>query len=189
MGSTGPDWDRISPAEEFGKIFSRLGLPYALIGGYAVCAWSTPRATDDFDFVVLADREAIKAVEDVLVAEGFAYLRRQDAGEASGPDFIRMMNRSRGLIVDLQVSKTDYQDLIISRAVVSAGGEIAVATAEDIVVLKLIAGRSDDQKDINRLVRAGALDWVYMQHWAEIWRVADRLQTVRDALENERPGI
>ncbi len=88
MVSSDPDWDRVSPAEEFAAIFRSAGLPYARIGGYAVNAWANPRVTDDFDFVVLANGQDIEKVEDILSAAGFHHLRRQETGEDSGPDFI-----------------------------------------------------------------------------------------------------
>lgn len=189
LASSGPDWDQISPAEEFAAIFRSAGLPYALIGGYAVNAWATPRVTDDFDFVVLANRQDIEKVEGLLSAAGFEHLRRQDSGEDSGPDFVRMFNSDRRLIIDLQTAKTDYQDLVIERAVGSLKSGVRVATPEDVVILKLIAGRSQDQKDLIDIVRSAELEWPYVEHWAEVWQVSDRLAAIRRLIEDERPGI
>jgi hypothetical protein len=142
------------------------------------------RSTDDYDFIVLADKAAIERVEAALVASGFSYIRRQDSGEASGPDFVQMANRERDLLVDLQAAKTDYQELVVRRARTTPRG-IHVAAPEDIIVLKLIAFRGIDQRDLIPLLRRGGLDWGYIEEWAAFWEVTDRLALIRQARDSE----
>lgn len=177
------DWRHEYPLAELAAIFKEAQLPYALIGGLAVNAWVRPRATNDVGFVVLARRDAIQAVEQALLNNGFTHVRRQDSGEGSGPDFVQMYNRELGWGVDLQVAKTEYQEEIIRRAVVTSDDGIAVATPEDVVVLKLIANRSVDNKDLLNLAELPNLDWAYIERWAATWQVEDRLQEVRDLME------
>ena len=160
-------------------VLAEAGVRAALIGGQAVNTWSQPRGTNDYDFCVDANREAIERAESRLVDEGFAYLTRLDGDEPSGPDFVRMKNSSRAIIVDLQTAKTDYQAGVIKRAAVSDRG-VRIALPEDLIVLKLLAMRSQDQRDIAKLMNWNDLDWPYIEHWAGIWQVTDKLAVFRD---------
>ncbi|MFN0094453.1 MAG: hypothetical protein ACKVVT_06705 [Dehalococcoidia bacterium] len=166
-----------------GGLFETAGLRHALIGGHGVNAWITPRETDDYDFVVWPDRAAIERVEAGLLAIGLKHVRRQDIGEASGPDFSMLANDSLQFKVDLQVAKTDYQIGIIERAIPVGDTGLSVATREDLVVLKLLAMRSQDQRDIALMVdlRGNELDWEYIEHWAAIWEVVPALRVFRPA--------
>lgn len=178
-----------TPLLEFARRMEAAGLDYALIGGQAVNTWVRPRITDDFDFVVLADRAAIERFEAMLRDAGFIYLRRQDADSWSGPDFIRMRHPDRVLTIDLQVSKLDYQDGIIERARSTTGG-VPIATREDLLIMKLIANRSKDHKDLLALAALDGLDWEYVELWAERWEVAGRLRDLRAWIASEdEPGV
>ena len=169
-----------SPAAEFfARLVREIGLRHALIGGQAVNAWSNFRITDDYDFCVVPEREPIEAMEAALLRAGLGYLRRQDTGESSGPDFVRMGNVEMTRVVDLQTAKTDYQMGVIERAIPTPSG-ICVATPEDLIVLKLLAMRSQDQRDIAMLMNWNDLDWPYIEHWAGIWQVTDKLAVFRD---------
>jgi hypothetical protein len=83
--------------------------------------------------------------------------------------------------VDQQVAKTEYQSILIDRAVSGEVSGLSVATPEDLIVLKLLAMRSQDQRDIALLVdlRGDTLDWAYIEHWAEAWDVVKELRIFR----------
>lgn len=55
---------------------------------------------------------------------------------------------------------------------------------EDLVVYKLIAGRPQDRLDVLAMLDAfaqgtRAIDWVYVEHWCEIWDARDALERLR----------
>ncbi len=170
-------------APGLGAVFQRAGLRHALIGGQAINVWIMPRETDDFDFVVAPDRAAIEAVEAELSALGLRHVRRQDGHGPSGPDFVQLKNITMNLAVDIQVAKTDYQSLVIDRAVPGELSGLNVATPEDLIILKLLAMRHQDQRDIALLIdlRGETLDWAYIEHWAEVWDVTEALRVFRPA--------
>ncbi len=56
-----------------------------------------------------------------------------------------------------------------------------VATAEDLIVLKLIANRPKDQVDLLALAALPGIDWSYIERWADAWNVRDVLGRLRDA--------
>lgn len=57
-----------------------------------------------------------------------------------------------------------------------------MATAEDLVILKLIAHRPKDVVDLRGLIALPDLDWAYVEQWAAAWEVADRLEVLRRAV-------
>ena len=73
--------------------------------------------------------------------------------------------------MDFVFSTTEYERQAIARAlaVEIAGETVPFATAEDLVIHKLFAGRAIDWEDAVSVVRRqgrGVLDWVYVERWA-----------------------
>lgn len=171
--------DALDPAAVgLGRLMDALGLGYALIGGQAVNCWVRPRATADIDFVVLANREAIERVERQLRASGFTWLQRTGGDQPSGPDFVRMELAGTTTIIDFQAAKTEFQDNVVARAISIGDEQTKVATPEDLLVMKLIAGRSKDGDDARRLVALPGLDLEYIRRRAVEWGVEDRLDAI-----------
>lgn len=181
--SRSPSQRLVDTADLLGKILDSAGLKAALIGGHAVNFWERPRFTDDFDFTVAADGSAVAAVVSALLASGFRITRNQAEKAPSGPDFVQLKNAETGDVVEFQTAKTEYQNLVIERAVkIEPSQPFAVATREDLIVLKLIANRPVDQQDVLRLGRFAGLDWDYVAEWAAIWSVTDKLARLRELL-------
>jgi hypothetical protein len=152
-----------------------------LIGGQAVNAWVEPRITLDVDVTVMSGPSSHQLLAQFEQA-GFGLLQKQDAGGKSGPDFLRMRHAASGVALDVQVAKTDFETGVVTRGVVVDGLRIAVATPEDLLLLKLIASRHKDQRDLIDLGRIASLDWPYIEHWAPIWDISERLADLRALL-------
>jgi hypothetical protein len=60
---------------------------------------------------------------------------------------------------------------------------IRAATPEDLVILKLIANRPKDQRDLFELGQLPDIDWSYVEKWAPIWDIEERLKSYRAWLE------
>ena len=101
-----------------------------------------------------------------------------------GPDFVQLRRPGTTDMIDLIVAKTDYQELVIQRAT-PHGDHLRVATPEDLIVLKLIANRSIDHIDADALARHNPIDWPYVEHWAEVWQVTERLDRLKAGLTPE----
>jgi hypothetical protein len=94
-------------------------------------------------------------------------------------------NRYRGsprLTADL-VAGTEYQQEAIRRArqePLGSGATAAVLTAEDVVVHKLIAARSQERADVEAILATGiALDEEYVERWAAYWDVLEDWRSLR----------
>jgi len=81
-------------------------------------------------------------------------------------DLLRLHHTELGL-ADLLIAGTEYQRQAIERArweTPGVGEPIAVLTPEDVIVHKLIAGRSQDRADVEAILAAGVpLDDDYIE--------------------------
>lgn len=75
-----------------------------------------------------------------------------------------------GIRVDFIFSTTPYEQQAIARAksVMLGGISVPFASAEDLIIHKLFAGRLRDLEDAAGVVRRKGhiLDWAYLEHWA-----------------------
>ena len=157
------------------RVLGQAGLSHALIGGHAVNAWLEPRFTADIDLVIAVAAAALSRFRQTLAAEGFVVDVEDGAQEPSGPDFVRFVSADGLVRVEIQVAKTPFQREVIQRARVDDTG-LCVATPEDLIVMKLIANRPKDQIDLIGLLGLAALDWPYIERWADEWGVTDVLR-------------
>lgn len=187
MASTAPDEEIRGFVQELSDLFYGLQLPLAIIGGVAYNFWREPRFTKDVDFIAWADPAGLAQMRERLLAAGYAVTREQGAFEPSGPDFLRFVLPGTQRMVEFQTAKTDFQELAINRAVtLSEAQPFPVVSPEDLIIMKLIANRSSDHRDLYSLGEIEDLDWPYIEHWSAIWQVEDRLADLRVDLERER---
>ncbi len=154
--------------ESLVRLQSRLdnqGIPSALIGGLTLSIWGRARATKDLDLKILLRRDQAKQL---LIALGDEYKPIQRAPLESlrrnGVVFVRDHTGTR---IDLLVAESGFDQQVMGRArmvQVSPGIQVRVATAEDMIVYKLIATRLLDQADAETVIRAqgNALDDRYI---------------------------
>jgi hypothetical protein len=149
------------------------GISYALIGGLAVSLRGQPRVTVDVDMVIAVDVNRALALLPLLLQSKFEPLF-QGVEEVVQKSFILpLRHRTTGIKVDLAIGLSGFERHAVVRAepIQIADRKVAVATAEDLLVMKLLAGRPQDEQDITGLViaKGDKLDWIYCQ------RVADEL--------------
>jgi len=148
---------------------SRRHIGFMLIGGQAVLLHGVPRLTEDIDITLALGPEDLPTV-----AAATRALRLQPL--PSDPEaFVRetfvypARHAETGLRVDFIFSTTDYERQAIARAthVELMGESVPFATAEDLIIHKLFAGRARDIEDAVGVVRrqGEALDWPYVEQW------------------------
>lgn len=185
-----PDPEATRWLEWFATLLAETSLRAALIGGQARNFWAEPRATVDYDFTVAADAEAVAQVIARLQQIGYEIAREQGAKLPSGPDFVQLVHPVTKDRVEFQTAKTEYQDLVLRRALPSGDKQLlSVATPEDLIVMKLLASRRKDQIDLVDLGSLPDLDWPYIERWAHEWQVTDRLAELRERLAAEEQRI
>lgn len=172
--------------------FDRHGFSYALIGALARNAWARPRATTDVDFAIAVAPQQMDQLR-VLFGEVDLLVRKERPAEDGGPVpelFLLRDKTDPGVRVDLLVAHTPFEASVLSRRMRAhiAGGELWLASPEDMLVYKLIAGRSRDLADVEEIGRARAIigaevDWAYVEKWCDDFGVLDRLRSLRRTLD------
>ena len=163
------------------------GVPYLLTGSFAASAHGFLRTTHDFDFVIDPDSDTLQSFLDRLSPDDYDV----DAGAAKDAlarrTMFNVIDQATQWKFDLIVSPRD--DFALNQfdrrgRVVIAGNEVWVASAEDVVVSKLVwarQGSSERQlRDVGGVVavQGEALDRAYVETWAKRLGVDDLWRTV-----------
>ena len=174
----------------FAELLSRLGdaldraaIPYMVIGGQAVIVRGDPRLTRDIDVTVGVGTEAIPRLLLLLADLGLAPLPEDPAAFARQTMVIPAADPASGVRVDLILSWTSFEAEAIGRAtpVTVDGSTYRVASAADLVVLKIIAGRPRDLDDVRGiLVRDPEIDVALIERW---------LQAFRESIESDTDPV
>lgn len=190
LGSTRADAEAQELLQELAQVIGDLASHCVIIGGVAVNFWAEPRFTKDIDFTIAASATELDEVTRRFLRAGWVVTRAQVDDPNDGFDFRRFVVPGTRKLVEFQAARTPYQQLVVQRGRrLEETQAFGVATPEDIIVLKLIANRSQDLADVVEIGKRPELDWGYIAHWAAEWGVSDRLEWLKQALENERQRL
>jgi len=146
-------------------------LRYMLVGGIAVNYWGFPRATLDIDLAVALETADVDRMRRLLKA------LRCDAKPDDVATLIRISNcimthsRLSDYRIDFWIPRTVYeQEALGRRRRAQVYGKTSwVIAPEDLMIMKLLAGRGKDLDDalgvLNR--QRGRLDEAYLKHQAD----------------------
>ncbi|MSP62524.1 MAG: hypothetical protein EXR72_19770 [Myxococcales bacterium] len=166
--------------------FEALGARYMLIGGLAVGIRSRERATRDVDFSLAASPAETDRLIAAMAGRGYSSRLHGAAGPGAVVRFHRVSEDGIDRWIDVLVAGTEFEEEALGRAlpVRFLGRDLRVATAEDLIVFKLIAGRLQDLADVGALIEdnAGALDQGYLDRKSDEWGVREALDRVRAAV-------
>lgn len=160
----------------------RRALRFMLIGGQAVLLHGRARFTAAADITLDAGPSALgdlRAACDTLHLTPIAPPAETLESFVLRTFVLPARHAATGIRVDFIFSTTAYEAEAVARAQrVSVGGTpVPFATAEDLVVHKLFAGRARDIEDVEGIVhrQGAALDWAYLERWvAEFAQVPGR---------------
>lgn len=134
----------------------RSGSRLVVIGGVARGAWAVPRATADVD--VLVDRDDATEIVAHAAAGGLVAIPEEvERLRSSGMTRLRLPDHLHGDVrLDVVAADHPYYRRVIdrSRRVTVFGHEVRVASPEDVVLLKVLADRSQDRADVDAIVAA-----------------------------------
>lgn len=103
------------------------------------------------------------------------------------------VDRATGTRVDLVFSSSEYERLAINRAQTRVFGDVGVrfASVEDLLILKVVAGRAIDLVDVrNVLLKNPDVDADFVLHWlVQMEAVVESplVETFRKLYEETRP--
>lgn len=172
-------WKAVDTLEEH-------GLPYAVMGGLAVRVYGVPRPTYDVDFTVSINRESLPGFYASIEEAGFQVPEQYRSGwvdQVAGLPLVKfqLLHRGEKIDVDIFLAETPFLKSVLERRELEKveGRDVYVVTAEDLILLKLIAHRPRDLIDIADVrFTQGELDEAYLREWAISLRIADRLEDV-----------
>ncbi len=170
-------------AREFVGLFERTSVPYAVMGGIALRLYAIPRPTFDVDFTAAIDRRALPELYRAAGELGFAIPEAQHKGWIDSIRDLAVVKfqwfvGSRVIDVDVFLAETSFQAQVLKRRrrLAMDGWEGWFVTAEDLILLKLLANRPKDRVDVaDVLFVQGRLDETYLRSWAEILGVEAEL--------------
>jgi hypothetical protein len=162
--------DLSAPLRRVARAFRRRKIPYVLVGGVATIVLGRPRATADLDLLVGGGRAGLVRAAAAATAAGFedvaGFLR-------ANPMLAGIARRLRCGVIHLDVMRSrDAHDVITlrhRRTNSDLGVRLPLPTAEDLLLLKLKAGRPLDLQDALGIAEAqrGTLDHDYLWRWAK----------------------
>lgn len=153
--------------------FSAEGLPYCLIGAVALGAHGRPRATHDVDLLILADRTACDTYLKPLVARGFQVSAAWQQANPMARDVVLRLEHPSApdFPLDLIFATSELHHIVLKRRQLQSlnGIDVSVSSPEDLILLKLAAGRPHDFDDVVTIVANPKvrLDLDHLWSWAE----------------------
>ncbi len=147
------------------RVIEKKGIQYALIGGLAASIRGKMRATEDVDIVLHCDvLDALSLAESIddtplepLFPNVSEVIRRSN--------ILPLRHKQTGVTIDLAIGLSGFERQVIERAtsVKIARRHLQVSTAEDLLLMKLLADRPQDQQDIKGILTAqrNQIDWEY----------------------------
>jgi hypothetical protein len=146
-------------------ILNERQIRYAIIGGLAVLQHTRARTTDDVDALLAVPQIAMPGLFESLQERGFTVELARNVRELRDEGLTSL--RFKDVMIDLMRPLIPAYTHILDRAITSQvlGRDVSVASAEGLIVSKLIAMRPQDQSDICDLLAAfaGNLDFEFIR--------------------------
>ena len=156
----------LATLEEGWRALERVDAPKAVIGELALTAWKHARYTRDADVLVAVDRHRVGDIVAALTAAGFRPRHDPPLRVIDGQGIVQFTFQPADALMpyqfDVLLASGDFQRHSIERAVPwplpGGGGEVRAVRPDDLVVIKLLAGRIIDRADAAMVLRENLAD-------------------------------
>jgi hypothetical protein len=177
--------------DEVTTAMDRHEVSYALIGGLATSYRSQPRFTKDIDFLVQVPQVVLPRLLEDLHGRGFEFETLAVIGEWTQYHMVTLSYH--GIRVDWLKPLIPAYLRILQLATGEAWLDrpIRIASAEGLILLKLLAFPTQDQVDIENLVAANSdkldLDWIRAE-WQNLAALDDpRMRRLLELVSESKP--
>lgn len=166
----------------------RQHLSVTLVGGLALPVWNYPRSTQDIDLLLLTDDD--QQLLKICQSLGCRPRRTPTFTELGSVRVLQTEfcppDEYVEIEIDFLIGQSEFHAQVAQRSIeVNYQGlavPIKVATCEDLILLKLQAGRMIDLADCQRLIELNAeLAWAYVEDWAAKLELVESLTSVRQS--------
>ncbi len=145
---------------------SDLGLQHAFIGGIALQAWGESRVTRDVDVSVLTGFDDEEQKVGTILSRIPA--RSESALEQALKYRVLLCQSPNGIGIDIGLAAFPFEEDVLARSTVielTDGVVLPLASAEDMITMKVFAGRPRDWEDVRGIiVRQGKrIDWTIVE--------------------------
>lgn len=145
-------------------------IPYCVIGGQAVLVHGEPRFTRDIDLTLGTSTDRLPELLALAKAEGWRVLVGNAEAFVAQHLVLPCEDATSGVRVDFIFGLTPFERQAVERAqaIEVAGSAVCFATAEDLLIHKLVAGRPRDLEDAaGVMLKNPNLDRAYVRSWLE----------------------
>lgn len=159
--------------------FDRRHVQYALAGGWAFSTLVEPRATTDIDILILLDPPSRETIQSLVSAIFTSAITHPAPMKLRGISIWRCvgLRGNQEVIVDFLLADSEFlQSALVRKKQIPFGGQlVCVLALEDLMLMKMVAGRLQDQADLERITQAGLqVDWGYIDQWRNTLGLAKR---------------
>jgi hypothetical protein len=141
-----------------------------IIGGQAVLLYGEPRLTKDIDITLGIGVSELNRIKAILPGMGLEVLVKNELQFVEKTMVLPTLEKQSGIRVDLIFSFSLYEMEAIGRArgIRLGRSEVNFASAEDVIIHKVIAGRPRDLEDVRSiLLKNPGLDSNYILKWLD----------------------
>ncbi len=161
--------------------FAERRLRWYVFGAQAVVAHGRPRLTADVDAAVELAGETAAALANYLEGHAFALRFPLAEDRAATARLLPMVHVATGVPLDLVLTAPGLEEEFLERArLVNVGGaEVPIVSAEDLIAMKLLAGRRKDLEDVRG---------VLLEQWdvLDVARIRDVVRAFQQATGDAR---
>ena len=157
--------------------FDSLGIRWYLFGAQAAIYHGVARLTADVDVTILPERHSTTELAAALEANGF-HLRVTGTDDfVTRTRVLPFVHARTRMPVDIVLGGPGIEELFLERAETREieGIEVPIATVEDLVTMKILAGRPKDLDDAAGMLRTRAEE-------IDLGHVRRTLQLLEEAL-------
>jgi hypothetical protein len=153
--------------ERVGRALEDAAIPYMVIGGQAVLLYGEARLTRDIDITLGVGLEGLPRVLDVVRDARLAPLVDPETFTRRTM-VLPCLDQVTRIRLDLIFSFSPYEReaLLRARKVRVGEAQIRFASVEDLIILKIVAGRPRDLEDVaSILLKNPGLDEAWVLRW------------------------
>ncbi len=155
----------------FRRAMRRRGWQWYVFGAQAAVAYGRPRMTGDVDITVALAGDSVHTLLASLRDEGFAQRFQLDEAFLSTARLLPLVHQATAMPVDVLLAQPGLHTEILTRTrLVDIGGaKVPMIGPEDLVAIKIVAGRRKDLEDV-RGVLLEQWDRLDLDHVSSILR-------------------
>ncbi len=137
------------------QVFEAEGARWYVFGAQAALAYGNPRLTTDIDVTVEFPLEKVEKLIQALQRAGFGSRVESLTEQVERTRVLPMVHQASGFPVDLVIAGPglEAEFLDAARRLDLGGVEVPVIAPADLLVTKILAGRSKDLADVEGVLR------------------------------------